>query len=39
MLKKILCLSLKKKNIKIICLAGFMKILSADFIKRDLKVK
>ena len=29
------CLSkLKEKKIKIICLAGFMKILSADFIKR-----
>ena len=25
---------LKEKKIKIICLAGFMKILSADFIKR-----
>ncbi len=27
-------LDLKKNNIKIICLAGFMKILSKDFIKR-----
>ena len=26
--------TLKKKNIKIICLAGFMKILSKEFIKR-----
>ena len=31
--KKILTL-LKKKNIKFICLAGFMKILSKDFIKK-----
>ena len=31
--KKILLL-LKKKNIKLICLAGFMKILSKEFIKK-----
>ena len=30
---------LKKKNVNLVCLAGFMKILSADFIKRcDFKI-
>jgi len=34
LIEKNLLMDLKKKNINIICLAGFMKILSKNFIKR-----
>ena len=34
LIEKKLLMDLKKKNINIICLAGFMKILSKNFIKR-----
>jgi len=34
LLKKIFYLFLKKKKIEFICLAGFMKVLSKDFIKK-----